>query len=222
MEEHRQASGGGKAMGKMGGEDAEFYAGILKDLQTKKKIGANGVEYDPYNSPQVEGEILALVVNGESVDSASLDDQVEVILPKTGFYIESGGQVDDTGYIRSLALRSPRRGAEPRRVEAGTWEIEVTAMRRPSAGVIVHIGTVISGQPKVGDKAIAEVDLIRRHDIMRNHTATHLLHKALHEVLGDHARQAGSLVAPDASALRLQPSRSHDSRTDRTRREDGQ
>ncbi len=70
-------------------------------------------------------------------------------------------------------------------------------MRRASAGVIVHVGTVISGQPKVGDKAIAEVDLARRHDIMRNHTATHLLHKALHEVLSDQATQAGSLVAPD-------------------------
>jgi alanyl-tRNA synthetase len=69
-------------------------------------------------------------------------------------------------------------------------------MRRASAGVIVHIGTVISGQPKVGDKAVAEVDAKRRHDIMRNHTATHLLHKALHEVLSDQAKQAGSLVAP--------------------------
>ncbi len=190
-EEHSKASGGGKAMGKTGGEDAEFFAGILKGLQSKNKLGKDGVAYDPYNSPRVEGEVLALVVNGESVASASLDDQVEVILPKTGFYLESGGQVDDTGYIRSLAL-SGAGGA----VEAGAWEIEITGMRRASAGVVVHVGTVISGQPKVGDKAIAEVDMTRRHNIMRNHTATHLLHKALHEVLGEHARQAGSLVAP--------------------------
>jgi alanyl-tRNA synthetase len=178
-EEHAKASGGGKAMGKLGGEDAEYFANILKDLQSKKKLGANGVEYDPYNSLKVEGEVLALIVNGESVSSASLDDQVEVILPKTGFYIEAGGQVNDNGFIR---------GAD--------WEIEVTAMRRASAGVLVHVGEVISGHPKVGDKATAEVDVNRRHDIMRNHTATHLLHKALHEILGDHARQAGSLVAP--------------------------
>ena len=166
-------------MGKLGGEDAEFFAGILRDLQSKNKLGKDGVEYDPYNSPRVEGEVLALIVNGESVESASLDDQVEVILPKTGFYIESGGQVDDTGFIRGT-----------------DWEIEVTGMRRASAGVIVHMGEVISGHPKVGDKVVAEVDINRRHDIMRNHTATHLLHKALHEVLSDQAKQAGSLVAP--------------------------
>ena len=191
-EKHAKASGGGKAMGKLGGEDAEFFAGILRDLQSKNKLGKDGVEYDPYNSPCVEGEVLALIVNGESVQSASLDDQVEVILPKTGFYIEAGGQVDDTGYIKSVALSGA--GGE---VEAGGWEIEISAMRRASAGVIVHIGTVISGQPKVGDKATAEVDVARRHDIMRNHTATHLLHKALHTIVSDQAKQAGSLVAPD-------------------------
>ena len=185
-EKHALASGGGKAMGKLGGEDAEFFAVILRDLQSKNKLGKDGVEYDPYNSPRVEGELLALIVNGESVKSASLDDQVEVILPKTGFYIESGGQVDDTGYIRSF---SSQNGDE-------AWEIEVTGMRRASVGVVVHMGEVISGHPKIGDKVIAEVDLARRHSIMRNHTATHLLHKALHEVLSDQAKQAGSLVAP--------------------------
>ena len=189
MDEHRIASGGGKAMGKTGGEDAEFYAGILKELQKKKKLGEHGVQYDPYTSTRVEGEVLKLVVNGQAVESASFGDQVEVILPKTGFYIESGGQIDDMGYIRSLPSRG--NGGEE------GWEIEVSSMRRPSAGVIVHVGEVISGQPKVGDLVIAEVDMVRRHDIMRNHTATHLLHAALHQVLGEHARQAGSLVAPD-------------------------
>src|SRR5687768_3678772 len=200
MDEHRLASGGGKAMGKAGGEDAEFFAGILKDLHKNKKLGEHGVEYDPYTSPHAEGEVLALIVNGQAVESVSFGDQVQVILPRTGFYIESGGQVNDTGYIRSLTLplSSPKGTPNGGRAgDEGQWEIEITAMRKPSAGVIVHIGEVISGQPKVGDKAIAEVDMTRRHDIMRNHTATHLLHAALHQVLGEHARQAGSLVAPD-------------------------
>jgi alanyl-tRNA synthetase len=186
-EEHSLASGGGKAMGKLGGEDAEFFASILKDLQKHKKLGEHGVEYDPYTGWRVEGNVLALIAaGGQSVEAASFGDQVEVILPRTGFYVESGGQVDDTGWIRGIGDRGE-----------GTWEIEVTGMRRASAGVIVHIGEVISGQPRVGDLAVAEVDMQRRHDIMRNHTATHLLHAALHQVLGEHARQAGSLVAPD-------------------------
>jgi len=225
MDEHRLASGGGKAMGALGGEDAEFFSSILRDLQAKGKLGEDGVEQDAYSSKQgaskqgastqVEGEVLALIVNGEAVQSASFGDPVEVILPKTGFYIESGGQVSDTGIIRSLpspALGSPtgvlREGAggEGRLPspfgrgaggEVGGWEIEITDIRKPSAGVILHIGEVISGHPRVGDKCIVEVDMERRGDIMRNHTATHLLHAALRQVLGEHARQAGSLVAPD-------------------------
>jgi alanyl-tRNA synthetase len=187
-EEHSKASGGGKAMGAMGGGDAEFFAGIFKDLQAHGKL-ISPVQYDPYSGGEVQAEILALVVDGQSVNEAQFGDRVEVILPKTGFYIEAGGQVGDTGLIRSINVRA---GSE----EAG-WEIEISEARRPASGLISHIGEVISGRPKVGDKAIAEVDPARRHDIMRNHTATHLMHAALHKVLGDHARQAGSLVAPD-------------------------
>ncbi|HEX8992790.1 MAG TPA: alanine--tRNA ligase [Anaerolineales bacterium] len=201
MDEHRIASGGGKAMGKMGGEDAEFFAGILRQLQQQGQLDERGVEYDPYTSTRAEGTVLALIVNGEQVDSVSFGDQVEVILPKTGFYIESGGQVSDTGIIRSVNPSNsgapPSSGASGRPVSEGNWEIEITDMRKPSAGVIVHVGEVVSGQPRVGDMAVGEVAIPRRHDIMRNHTATHLLHAALHQVLGPHARQAGSLVAPD-------------------------
>jgi alanyl-tRNA synthetase len=184
-EEHSLASGGGKAMGAMGGEDAEYFAGIYKELLASGKLGAKGVEYDPYTSPQVDGEVLALVVDGQTVTAAQFGDKVEVILPKTGFYIESGGQIGDTGRI----YRAASAGGEG-------WEIEISEVRRPAAGLISHIGEVVNGRPKVGDPVTAEVDPARRHDIRRNHTATHLMHAALHQVLGEHARQAGSLVAP--------------------------
>jgi alanyl-tRNA synthetase len=207
-EQHSIASGGGKAMGALGGEDAEFFAGILKDLQNNGKLGSKGVEYDPYNSTKVETEILAMVVDGRSVTEAQFGDKVEIILPRTGFYVEAGGQVSDMGVIRSApdgrvkgavsiqpeGLLDQRHRIEPQ--GGAGFEIEVTDVRRPAAGLISHIGEVVSGRPRVGDLVIAEVDETRRHDIMRNHTATHLLHAALHQVLGEHARQAGSLVAP--------------------------
>lgn len=184
-EEHSIASGGGKAMGVMSGGDVDFYNSILKNLQSKGKI-PGGVEYDPYHNLKTEGEILALVVNGHLVEESQFGDRVEVIIPKTSFYIESGGQVGDTGAIRSIGTG-----------KNGSWEIEIYEVRRPVSGLISHIGEVISGKPSVGDTTEASVDEQRRHDIMRNHTATHLMHAALRKVLGEHARQAGSLVAPD-------------------------
>jgi alanyl-tRNA synthetase len=192
MDKHRLASGGGKAMGKMGGEDAEFYAGIRKDLQKAGKLGKEGVAYNPYEWLEVDGPLLALTSDSQLLNDMSAGDRVEVLLPKTGFYVEAGGQVSDTGTIRSFTP-----GIESKGGRKGEWEIEVTEMRRPSAGVIVHVGEVVFGHPKVGDMAFARVDKDRRHDIQRNHTATHLLHAALHQVLGENARQAGSLVAPD-------------------------
>ncbi len=182
MDEHRLASGGGKAMGRMGGEDAEFYAGIMKALQKAGKLGKDGVAYNPYEWMQVEGPVLALAADGQSLTEAGAGDRVEVLLPKTGFYVESGGQVSDTGVISA---------------KDGSWEIEVAEIRKPSPGAIIHVGEVVFGHPKAGEAAIATVDAALRHDIRRNHTATHLLHAALHQVLGENARQAGSSVTPD-------------------------
>ncbi len=142
-----------------------------------------GVAYDPYVEYETEGELLAIVSNGVSLQEAHEGDKVELIIPKTSFYVESGGQVSDTGLIVSVS--------EPR------WEVRIDDTRRPAAGVVAHMGTVVKGTPRVGDAIIATVDIQRRRDIMRNHTATHLLHAELHAVLGEHARQAGSLVAPD-------------------------
>ena len=182
MEEHRLASGAGKAMGPLGGEDVDIYRGLLAKLEGNGSLPVTGVAYDPYSRLQVEGTLIGLVVNGEPVTQANLGDTVEVIIPDTCFYIESGGQVSDTGWINA---------------QNEEWEIQIQEVRKPAAGMIVHVGTVTFGAPQVDDRAIAVVDEQRRQDIMRNHTATHLLHAELRRVLGEHARQAGSLVAPD-------------------------
>jgi alanyl-tRNA synthetase len=183
MEAHRLASGAGREFGDMGGDDVEIYAQLVEELTTTNKLGPKGVQYNPYEAVNDPVEVLALLSKGQPVTTAGVGDPIEVLLPKTGFYVESGGQVSDTGQIV---------GADGK-----DWVIQITGMRKPAAGVIVHIGKVVKGQPKVGDLAKVIVDMERRKATMRNHTATHLLHAALHEVLGDHARQAGSLVAPD-------------------------
>jgi alanyl-tRNA synthetase len=183
MEAHRLASGAGEAFGPLGGEDVDVYRDLLSELQMQGKLGPQGVEYNPYAWREVEGSLLALVRDGNVIEEAAEGDHVEVLLPGTGFYVEAGGQVSDAGTI--VGVEEPR------------WEIQVTDMRKPAAGVIVHVGKVKRGRPRVGDTVIAAVDAQRRRDIMRNHTATHLLHAELRQVLGDHARQAGSLVAPD-------------------------
>ncbi|MDT8382582.1 MAG: alanine--tRNA ligase [Brevefilum sp.] len=183
MDEHRLASGAGKAFGKMGGEDVDVFTDIFESLLDSRKLNKTGVEYNPYQPIAEPVEVLALIKDGQPVEKAEQGDAVQVLLPKTWFYVESGGQVSDTGQIVS--------------VNDEDWVIQISDMRKPAAGVIVHQGEVIKGQPKVGDLSLAQVDVDRRVQIQRNHTATHLLHAALHQVLGDHARQAGSLVAPD-------------------------
>ncbi len=182
MEEHRLHSGAGKAIGTMGGNEVELYRKVYAALVESGKIPAGGVAYDPYHALEIETQIVGLFSEGEVLSEAPHSSEVEVILPKTGFYIEAGGQVGDTG-----TLAAPD----------GSWEIKVEAVRRPAAGIIIHIGEVVYGTVRNGDKVLMKVDRQRRMDIMRNHTATHLLHAQLHKVLGSHARQAGSLVAPD-------------------------
>lgn len=182
MDEHRVASGAGKAMGALGGEDIDIYRAIISQLQKNSSLDPSGVGYDPYSRLEVDGIVLGLIVEKESVNEVMAGDQVEVILPETCFYVESGGQVSDTGTIISLEQ---------------DWEISVEDMQKPAAGLTLHVGRVLHGTPKVGDRVTAAVDAGRRRAIMRNHTATHLLHAALRAVLGEHARQAGSLVAPD-------------------------
>jgi len=182
MEDHKVQSGAGKAMGSQGGENVEVYSAALEKCIAAHEVDPKGVEYNPYEWLNVEGSVIGLFSGGQAVESASTDTDVEIMVPKTGFYVESGGQVGDSGWIAA---------------EDGSWEVEINEVKKPATGVIVHIGTVTRGTVKHGDKAKVVVDAQRRMDIMRNHTATHLLHAELHKVIGDHARQAGSLVAPD-------------------------
>ncbi|TLN00216.1 alanine--tRNA ligase, partial [bacterium] len=131
MDGHRLASGAGKAFGPMGGEDVDVYRTAFEGLLEQKRLTKKGVQYNPYDDTEVEAPVLALFHEGESVDAVQEGDSVEVLLAKTCFYVEAGGQVSDAGTIVSVA--------EPR------WEIRVGEMRRPAAGVIVHVGTVVKG-----------------------------------------------------------------------------
>src|SRR6476619_292571 len=114
------------------------------------------------------------------IDESDAGQSVEVILDRTPFYGESGGQIGDTGHIRT---------------ETGLIDIDDTV--KPAPDVFVHRGVVAEGFIRVGESVTATVDGSRRRAIQRNHTATHLLHKALRLVLGEETHQAGSLVAPD-------------------------
>jgi alanyl-tRNA synthetase len=150
--------------------EAEVWAGI--DLPPTRFTG--------YTAVSGSGVVQAIVVAGDQVAEASAGQQVQIALDSTPFYAESGGQVGDTG-----VLIGPR------------GRVRVEDVQRPVPGVIVHYGVVESGSVMLHDPVDAHVDSGRRAAIMRNHTATHLLHRALRDVLGEHAAQAGSLVAPD-------------------------
>jgi alanyl-tRNA synthetase len=188
MHEHREASGAGQAMGELTGEEAVRYRGLLDALRGESLLPESGVEYDPYSNFQEEEPLLAILKDGRRVNEARTGDAVELVLPRVCLYVESGGQMGDTGVVWM-----PKKDAE----EEPVWDIAVEEVRRPVGGLIVLRGTVRSGTPRVGDLAFEEIDEERRWDIMRNHTATHLLHAELRFVLGAHVRQAGSLVAPE-------------------------
>jgi alanyl-tRNA synthetase len=167
------------------------YSNAMRQLQENGSLGAEGVEHDPYTTTEMETMVIGLLVDGQLITQAKPGDQVEVILPATPFYVESGGQMADTGMMARLPQGAAQGDGTP------LWEIAVSDTRRPVPGLIVHLGEVHSGRPRVGEPCWALVDADRRWDIMRNHTATHLLHSQLRQVLGTHVQQAGSLVAPD-------------------------
>jgi alanyl-tRNA synthetase len=183
MEKHRFSSGAGKTFGLMDAEDVDVFRNEFENLKEDGLLGENGVQYDPYDNLEVTAPVIAIIRDGQSVEFAEKENVVDLVFPETCFYIESGGQVADTGTIISL--------------EQEALQITIESVRKPAAGMIVHHGKVLTGIVRKGEMVKAAVDARRRMDIMRNHTATHLLHAQLHKVLGEHARQAGSLVAPD-------------------------
>ena len=167
-------------------EELQPYVEFLRHLQEQGVLGEDGVEHLCYEATEADTQVVGIFAGGKPVDAVAEGAEAEIVLPATPFYVESGGQVSDTG-----SIVGPGSGGAP------TWRIAVAEALRPVPGLIVHRGRVEAGQVRVGDEARAVVDRERRLDIARNHTATHLLHKALRETLGEHVQQAGSLVAPD-------------------------
>lgn len=177
--------------------DAEgFDLAMQKQRDQARAAGkfkvAQGLEYSGkptqfhgYDTLKHEGaKVTALYVDGSAVQSVKAGDAAVVVLDNTPFYAESGGQVGDKGELRNEAVRFA--------VE-DTFKIQ--------ADVFGHQGEIQEGELKVGDAINALVDAQQRTETMRNHSATHILHKALREVLGDHVQQKGSLV--DASKTRF-------------------
>ena len=187
MTEQRERARAAAQFGAVETKDAQLYLDILHDLKADGVLSPGGVKHAYDDSAEIETTLAALILDGKAIQNAHVGDKVEVVLPETSFYVESGGQVADTGHISSYV--------EGR--EEPIWEIRIDDVRRPVPGLIVHIGEVLAGAPAVGDAAWAEVDEERRWDIMRNHTATHLLHSELRYILGEHVHQAGSVVEPD-------------------------
>ena len=152
------------------------YGGIHADVL--KEVGAT--EFVGYSELECAAKVVAIIANGERADKLSAGEEGEIVLDTTTFYAEMGGEVGDTGTLRSAGA-----------------EVDVLDTKAPEKGLVCHKAKVASGTIAVGDEVTAVVDGARRARITRNHTATHILHAALRRVLGDHVKQAGSYVGPD-------------------------
>jgi alanyl-tRNA synthetase len=143
-----------------------------------KRVGPT--EFTGYQGVNGSGKIIGLVVDGQEVEMISAPQSALLILDSTPFYAESGGQVGDHGEIESAL---------------GMFQVQDT--RKPIKGLIVHYGKINEGYLRVGDSVQCDVIAHRREDTMRNHSATHLLHKALRDLIGTSVEQRGSLVEPE-------------------------
>jgi alanyl-tRNA synthetase len=146
------------------------------------KLSSEGVKTDfvGHTLTTIDSEVLMVVRDGKTVEAASGGDTVELVTPRTPFYGEAGGQVGDAG-----------------RITRQDFEMEVLDTVKDPNDIIIHKGKVLQGSVSPGQTVTLTVDQERRLAIARNHTATHILHAVLRQVLGDHVKQSGSLVAPD-------------------------
>ena len=172
MNEQRDRAKADAKLKKSGHTDLTEYRSIIDASGPTKFIG--------YEKNSGEAKLTGLLVAGKKSGEANIGSEIEITLDRTPFYAEGGGQLADAGKIKLS------NGAV----------IQIDDVQSPLPGLIVHRGTVISGQVKQGDQVLAEIDLERRMAISRAHTATHMVHKAFREALGETATQAGSENAP--------------------------
>ena len=149
-------------------------------IRVYESLGVGGTAFLGYEELRTSTVVVGLISDDEVANEVSEGQDVEIVLLQTPFYAEGGGQIGDAGDI-----------------SGDNGRIAVTDTQEVMPGLIVHFGRVAAGSVSLGETVDAHVDPIRREDTARNHTATHLLHAALRQVLGLHVRQAGSLVAPD-------------------------
>jgi alanyl-tRNA synthetase len=173
MQEQRDRAKADAKAKKVAHGDTQAYREVADALGT-------AVEFTGYSEVVSEARVAGLVVAGQSVPVAREGDDVELVLDRTPFYAEGGGQLADGGRLR---------------LDSGAV-VQVRDVQSPISGLIVHRASVLSGEVAVGDAAHAEVDVQRRRSISRAHTATHMVHKAIREALGETATQAGSENAP--------------------------
>jgi alanyl-tRNA synthetase len=158
----------------------EGYSVAEKEVYLEVMDNFGTTFFDGYQVTAEKARVKAVIGRDRFVTSAAAGEEVEVVLDRTPFYGEMGGQVGDRGRLVSERV-----------------EVEITDVSHPLKGLFVHHGKVIRGVLEPEDEVDAEVDAERRDAIRRNHTATHLIHLALREILGEHAKQAGSLVDPE-------------------------
>ena len=175
MDSQRQRAKKDAREKKTGNADISVYAALLEQ--------AGKVLFTGYDQTEGEATVVGLLSGGVPVKSATPGQEVSVVLDRTPFYAEGGGQLADSGVIRTDGPSGPA-------------EVEITDVQTPLPGLVVHRGTVRRGEVTVGLPAYAQIDVERRRATSRSHTATHLVHRALRGALGESAAQAGSENAP--------------------------